>query len=390
MNLRLPVLFLLLLAGVVSSHPLIPPPGTSGSVRPAEAPDADGNRPVSYDAVRRALRLVAPDDAGGQRVMLVLDLARAEIIAACGLRPAFRQLVSPGSLLKLVAAWHLLEAGRLEAAFRWRCQGPYILDCRDYPQEALAAYLHIGGGRYLYQAGCSLKNGHGNIGISQAIGFSCNHFFRVLADRIVHHDMLKFGETLGLFAAEQLVQVDRMAAAGRLVGCATLAKRLDIALGHGTLVSVAGIASVYSAWHAGGAVRPLGLALTSQGWLTPGMDWRLFPKKKNQRQVPQSDATRSILDRGMRIAAEYGTARLLCGPGFPKLLVKTGSGVRPGHDRVTDGWVVAAWPDKRPRLLTVAWALDSGSTSEPLVMTGGFFKTLLVDADKTVHHVTNR
>ncbi len=390
MNLRLPVLFLLLLAGVVSSHPLIPPPGTSGSVRPADAPDADGNRPVSYDAVRRALRLVAPDEAGGQRVMLVLDLARAEIIAACGLRPAFRQLVSPGSLLKLVAAWYLLEAGRLEAGFRWRCQGPYILDRRDYPQEALAAHLHIGGGRYLYQAGCSLKNGHGHIGISQAIGFSCNHFFRTLSGRIVHHDMLKFGERLGLFAADPLVQADRMAAAGRLVGCETLPKRLDIALGHGTLVTVAGVASAYCAWHAGGAVRPLGLALTNQGWLSPGMDWRLFPKKKKQREVPQLEKTRSILDRGMRIAAEYGTARLLCGPGFPRLLVKTGSGVRPGHDRVTDGWVVAAWPSQRPRLLSVAWARDEGSASEPLAMTGGFFKTLLVDREKNRHDLTKR
>ena len=95
--------------------------------------------------------------------------------------------------------------------------------------------------------------------------------------------------------------------------------------------------------------------------------------------------TRAILDRGMRIAAEYGTARLLCGPGFPRLSVKTGSGVRPGHDRVTDGWVVAAWPDVRPRLLTIAWALDCGSTSVPLTMTGDFFKTLLVDREKIRH-----
>ncbi len=382
---RLPILTLLLLAGVVSSHPLIPVPGASRSLQHERWGDADGARPLSYSAIRRALRLAAPDDAGGQRVMLVVDLARAEIIAASGLRPAFRQIHSPGSLLKLFTTWYLLEAGRLAPDFRWRCQGTFILEQNDYPQDALDEQLHIGGGRYLYQAGCSLKNGHGKIGISQAIGFSCNHFFRAVSGRIVHRDLKEFGETLGLFSAEPLTMADARAVAGRMVGCSTLSERLDIALGHGTLVTVAGIASGYTAWYSGGAVRPLGLALTKRGWLSPGMDWRLFPKKTNQRQVTQSMRTRAILDRGMRIAAEYGTARLLCGPGFPRLSVKTGSGVRPGHDRVTDGWVVAAWPDVRPRLLTIAWALDCGSTSVPLTMTGDFFKTLLVDREKIRH-----
>ena len=122
---RLPVLLFLLLAGVVSSHPLIPVPGASRSLQHERWGDADGARPLSYSAIRRALRLAAPDDAGGQRVMLVVDLACAEIIAPVACVPLS---VDPFPWIALETL-HDLVSSRSRAA------------CAGFPL-ALSGHLH--------------------------------------------------------------------------------------------------------------------------------------------------------------------------------------------------------------------------------------------------------
>ena len=170
--------------------------------------------------------------------------------------------------------------------------------------------------------GCWDRNGHGKVGIIEAIGYSCNVYFRQLAQRTSHE---VFQQTLRKF---DLPEADRTAD----IHSVMTGKTLD------WTVSPRSLLRAYSAFFNGGYLYPDG--------------------KQEAKHLSLDEPMRKILFQGMKHAAEKGTSLEAKKSAGQLMLGKTGTSLLWTDGKVnwreTQGYWIGLYPSDKPKFAVLA------------------------------------
>lgn len=261
-----------------------------------------------------AARAELPDGAA-----LVLDLMDGRVLQAHG-DAMLDERYPAGSLLKLFTAYALLAAG---------IPGDEIFWCGPSPVDTPST------------RSCWFKPGHGNLTLTQALGLSCNAWFRQWLER---HDP---AAAATFFARLRLVSPAQLAA---------LTQQADALCGFTTDIrpTLRELASAAACLFNGG-VR---LDLTGVG--TGG-------RGRAVEQIPLDRTALEAVRSGMAISGREGTGeRLSFEAGLDGALVKTGTSPHLSRDAAgnaidplrTDGWCLVLYPAEKPRWLILVFHPD--------------------------------
>ena len=212
----------------------------------------------------------------------------------------------PGSLMKLVTAAALHEAGLFSHDETVECKGIVQIKKRSY--------------RCLYP--------HGKVGLTKAVGLSCNVFFAEASQKLSTTAILDYASRFGLdkpvagYGGYSFPKEPKDLTAEYALG---LAPDFSVnALQLLRLVSLVGLGGTAPAFHNPGETEhpdaPFVVTLQPSTWM--------------------------ILQQGMRIAEREGTARKL--DPHDKLHVAAKTGTAP-HGKTFQSWIAGYWPHEQPR-----------------------------------------
>lgn len=245
-------------------------------------------------------------DAPGDAAALV-ELQSGQIVFAHHPVVLAEHAMPPGSVMKLVAALALLEAGREEASYT----------CRGQHQD-----------RFGVERPCWNREGHGEVRLRTALGLSCNAWFYEQAPHIRWERYRALALELGIGAPwprdQPLKVVDELP--------------LEVA--------PADLPDVVVGDHPSVRVTPLSLLRAVSVIATRGL--LIEPRFQGPSQRTLSSLDRGALELlalGMEEATQSGT---LLGALPTEVAAKTGTAPRPGG-LGTRGFVVGYFPIGRPR-----------------------------------------
>lgn len=134
---------------------------------------------------RDLLAFVAAAPAIANGTALLLRLTDRKILVAEGRVPASRWLVPPGSTMKPLTLWALMESGKLRATDEYLCPGRLVLDGRNMS--------------------CSHPPIGQPMNVSRAIAYSCNWFVAHFAQRLEPGELAAFAHRIGLCSGSGLL-----------------------------------------------------------------------------------------------------------------------------------------------------------------------------------------
>ena len=169
--------------------------------------------------------------------------------------------------------------------------------------------------------GCWDRNGHGKVGIVQAISYSCNVYFRQLAQRTSHEIFL---QTLRKFDLPDAKQIDDLHSV--MTG-----KTVD------WRVSPLILLRAYSAFFNGGYLYPY--------------------RNQEAKHVAMDDRLRKIIHQGMKLGSEEGTSVKAKKAAGELMLGKTGTSLLWTDGKVnwreTQGYWIGLYPSDKPKFALI-------------------------------------
>ena len=229
----------------------------------------------------------------------------------------------PGSLMKLVTAAALQQAGLFTHDETIECRG--IIEIKRHTYKCLYP--------------------HGEVGITKAIGLSCNVFFAQAAQKLSPSTLIEYARHFGLdtpvagYKAESFPKKPTGDTAQYALGLASDLKPNALQLLR--LAALVGLHGAAPALHNPGEMdqseKPFALDLHASTWHT--------------------------LEQGMRIAGRQGTAKKLDPKDELQLAVKTGTAP---HGKTFQSWIAGYWPFEKPHYAFCLRA-PSGTSQEQAV-----------------------
>jgi len=209
----------------------------------------------------------------------------------------------PGSLMKLIASAALLEEN-LPASTQ-------ILDCRGA--------ITIAGQHYI------CRYPHGPLALTEALGQSCNVFFAHSSTQLNSHCFWHYLKTFGLVQASMDSDI--------------IIKHLR----HGSANLILGIANGFELDSV--QILQLVTSIGTRGQL-PQLCYADNPAHKiTLPKLTLHEHTWDVLNRGMQIAAQRGTAKSLDRENKLHLAVKTGTTI---HGKTFQSWLAGYFPYESP------------------------------------------
>lgn len=269
----------------------------------AEAEGPRGDEVVLRRALREAAARALPEEGDAGAVMSLGDGRLLVEHRSLVLR---QRRMPPGSVMKLVAAYALLEAGEAD--------GEYV--CRGEHEDALGV-----------RRPCWLHAGHGPMRLRTALSSSCNAWFYEHTQRL---DDAHLVDVLRRFGFGERFSTDLPAVSLDSVPAAIPRRDLpDVALGDDLSFQV----------------TPLSLLRMTSIFATRGRRVTPVARAPSPAEVPQlSRPYLEIIAEGMTEAALGGTLKGVFGP--HPVAAKTGTAKRPGEGH--RGLVVGFLPVERP------------------------------------------
>ncbi|MGI6030934.1 MAG: peptidoglycan D,D-transpeptidase FtsI family protein [Eubacteriales bacterium] len=267
------------------------------------------------------------------RVEQVLDSEEGELVNRA-LQP-----YAPGSVFKLVVTCAALENGMAGEWTTFDCSGS----------------VDVGG----VEIGCSHKEGHGTLTLTQALAHSCNPYFIQLAQRLGADTIVETAEKLGFGQSISLGEA-LQTPAGQLPEEDTLSLPAGLAnfsIGQGDLLATPlQVASFIQAIANGGTQNSPQLLrgwMDEEGNLTESLYHpqaeRVFSQETAQRLTA---LMREVMTDGTGQRGEVAGLEI-CGKS---------SSAQAGEGRV-DGWFAGFWPMEQPRYVLVVVCEEGGSGS---------------------------
>lgn len=231
---------------------------------------------------------------------LLVEGASGKVLAARWPQPEGR--IPVGSLVKPFSALAWFESG--DARYpQFRCRGT--------------------------ADGCWFPRGHGRIGMAEAVGFSCNAYFRALVARLRPEQVAQVAERFGMD-------------------------------GPGAQVSAGSLLGLGDEW----LVSPLALV-------------RAYLELVSRRAQPGVQE----LVQGLALAVRQGTAAAARGRYAAQLLAKTGTAACTHANKAPgDGFAIVMYPAERPRLVLLV-RMHGRPGSEAARVAGRMLDTALAGAD---------
>ncbi len=255
-------------------------------------------------------------------MVLVADASTGRMLGGVRTEQAFERRYHPASLFKLAIAHCALTDGGTGTTLRYRCRGVDTID--GVPEE------------------CWLGSGHGSLRFREALGVSCNLYFRRLASSMSTAGILRSAAALGMTEGSGFPG-DPVSAAP------ALSLTRETLLGEAFTVSPA-------------QMLRTGLLLASRGRLgvpPTGMAGGRF--------LPLYD--------GLRYCIREGTGK---GAWSRRYTVagKTGTAIVQGTSTRTVGWFVGFAPADQPRYV-VTVLLHDGKGADAAVVAGKILQELM-------------
>jgi cell division protein FtsI/penicillin-binding protein 2 len=263
---------------------------------------------------------------GRRGAVIVANPATGEILAEWNRKLAFRQVVSPGSTAKLVAAAVALENGALSPQHR--------ISCRRVPDVLGEPYR------------CTHPAPLEPYTLGAALANSCNYFFAALSARLDAAPILHGYSIFGL--AGGTAEEGNHAPAATLRVSEEPAAKARVVLGERpVLVTPAQLLLAYCAVATRGTVYRLRRA--SQGVKSPAI----------LRRVRLKGPAWRTLAEGLEECVRSGTGQAAAVPGV-RVAGKTGTAGAPEGSGVTHAWFVGFAPADSPEIALVVF-LERGT-----------------------------
>lgn len=305
----------------------------------------------------------AAGEALGERdgTIIVMDPQNGRVRAIVNSRLAFEQALSPGSTIKPFAALAALQDGLINEDSRLLCRDRYASDD--------------------FEISCSHPKINAPFDLVQALGYSCNHYFGKLGERLnedsFHATLSSFGFGASTHAGGELEAVGTLPRGGRMKARAALGETKEL------LVTPIQLLTAYAALTNGGHLYVPQLASA-----------REF-NQKERTGIKVAPAHRALLIKGMRGAVVYGTAERAALNRLPLYLFgKTGTATA-SDGLHTQGWFVgfASEPgDARPEgvKLAVLVFLRNAHGAECAEIARPVFEAFIKERSKTKTTTTTR
>ncbi len=280
---------------------------------PAETKPVFSPTPINESDIDHVLQKVAVESLGEREgAVLVINPQNGRLRAVVNPRVAFEQAFPPGSAIKPFTALAALRAGLIDREFRHQCRARYARDD--------------------FEIVCSHPASDSPFNLAQALGYSCNHFFARVGERLSEG---AFTSTLGAFGFGEKTGVNAHESSGALRRGDWSARD---ALGESErlLVTPVQLLAAYAALVNGGHLyRPQ---------LSTGPS--LIPQEKLRLNIAPEH--RAILIEGMRGSVKYGTSSKADLDALSVYVFgKTGTSTASNRWR-TQGWFAGFSAEKNP------------------------------------------
>ena len=279
--------------------------------------------------------------------ILIIHPPTGTILGSLDRRGCFTAQYRPGSLFKLLTAWHLLCRNRLSPGEIFSCKSRFYLFENHRGTGRLIHENENSPGRNDYYK-CALLRGHGPLNLIQAIARSCNIYFYNCYNRIDWMRMSRDFRRTGLSMY-----------GGQLFPPQRLTHYILGAVGDRARTSLASAAVFVNTIVNNGRI----IRLSDNG-------------RGGSRQIETGKEAWRILRRGMRACVLRGTGRKLNIRGLPPAAGKTGTGRMGESIFRVNGWFLSYAPCHSPTILIAAFSRDSTGSGAPLKNSRFLYKKL--------------